>query len=482
MAKINLSELSVVKVRELLLSGDFSSRELVEIYHRQIEEKDKDIRAYLEIFQDAYEQAEKLDDRVKRGETLKELFGVPFAVKDNILIKDKKAGAASRILESYRASYDAFAIKKLRAAGAVFLGRTNMDEFAMGSSCENSAFGPTRNPYDLERVPGGSSGGSAAAVAGQMCLAALGSDTGGSVREPAAFCGIVGLKPTYGAVSRLGLIAMASSLDQIGPLAKNIGDAEAIFNVIKGRDLRDSTSLDYEIKKCGTKPRVGVPKEFFSLKEKGKQGLDQDVSAAINRAIEIFRSLDCEIKEVSLPSSEYALACYYIIMPAEVSSNLARYDGVRYGQRVEGEILEEIYAKTRGELLGKEARRRVILGTYTLSAGYYDAYYGRAQKARGLIKKDFEKVFKEVDVLLSPTVAAPAFKLGEKSLDPLAMYLSDIFTVPANLAGVPALSLPFGRTSGGENGKKLPISVQLTAPWFYEGTLFETGKLLERNI
>ncbi|MBI2627992.1 MAG: Asp-tRNA(Asn)/Glu-tRNA(Gln) amidotransferase subunit GatA [Candidatus Niyogibacteria bacterium] len=478
MAKINLSELSIAKVRELSIFGGFSARELVEIYHRQIEEKDKDIHAYLEIFQDAYQQAEELDKRVKQGESPAELFGVPFAVKDNILIKDKKVSAASKILESYHASYDASVIKKLRAAGAVFLGRTNMDEFAMGSSCENSAFGQTKNPYDLERVPGGSSGGSAAAVASQMCLAALGSDTGGSVREPAAFCGIVGLKPTYGAVSRFGLIAMASSLDQIGPLAKNIGDAEAIFNVIKGRDPKDSTSADYKIKKCGAKPRVGVPKEFFSLKEKGKKGLDQDVSAAINRAIEILRSLDCEIKEVSLPSSEYALACYYIVMPAEVSSNLARYDGVRFGQRAQGKILEEIYAKTRGELLGQEARRRVILGTYALSAGYYEAYYGRAQKARWLIKKDFEKVFQDVDILLSPTTAAPAFKLGEKSLDPLSMYLSDIFTVPANLAGVPALSLPFSQTG---DEKRLPIGIQLTAPWFYEGTLFETGKLLEKN-
>jgi len=311
-------------------------------------------------------------------------------------------------------------------------------------------------------------------------LAALGSDTGGSVREPAAFCGIVGLKPTYGAVSRFGLIAMASSLDQIGPLAKNIDDAEEIFKVIKGRDPKDSTSADYEIKKCGAKPRVGVPKEFFSLKEKGKEGLDQGVAAAMNRAIEILRSLDCEIKEVSLPASEYALACYYIIMPAEVSSNLARYDGVRYGRRAEGKILEEIYAKTREEALGQEARRRVILGTYALSAGYYDAYYGRAQKARWLIRKDFEKAFKEADVLLSPTVATPAFKLGEKAVDPLAMYLSDIFTVPANLAGVPALSLPFGLA--GEERKKLPIGLQLTAPWFYEGTLFEAGKLLEKNI
>jgi len=478
--KINLSELSIAKIRELLISGGFSARELVEIYHRQIKEKDKSISAYLEIFQDAYEQAEELDKRIKQGESPAELFGVPFAIKDNILIKDKKAGAASRILESYRASYDASAIKKLRAVGAVFLGRTNMDEFAMGSSCENSAFGPTKNPYDLERVPGGSSGGSAAAVASQMCLAALGSDTGGSVREPAAFCGIVGLKPTYGAVSRFGLIAMASSLDQIGPLAKNIDDAEEIFKVIKGRDPKDSTSADYEIKKCGAKPRVGVPKEFFSLKEKGKEGLDQGVAAAMNRAIEILRSLDCEIKEVSLPASEYALACYYIIMPAEVSSNLARYDGVRYGRRAEGKILEEIYAKTREEALGQEARRRVILGTYALSAGYYDAYYGRAQKARWLIRKDFEKAFKEADVLLSPTVATPAFKLGEKAVDPLAMYLSDIFTVPANLAGVPALSLPFGLA--GEERKKLPIGLQLTAPWFYEGTLFEAGKLLEKNI
>ncbi|HEY4528130.1 MAG TPA: Asp-tRNA(Asn)/Glu-tRNA(Gln) amidotransferase subunit GatA, partial [Candidatus Paceibacterota bacterium] len=390
---------------------------------------------------------------------------------DNILIKGKMVGAASKILEGYTASYDSAVIKKLREAGAIFLGRTNMDEFAMGSSTENSAYGPTKNPYDESRVPGGSSGGSAAAVAADMALAALGSDTGGSIRQPAAFCGVVGLKPTYGAVSRSGLIAMASSLDQIGPLAKSVRDAEIIFDVIRGRDEKDATSLELEAELpygSSASKTIGIPKEYFL-----KEGMDVKVSEKISEATEFLKSQGFGIKEVSLPYTQYALAAYYIVMPAEVSANLARFDGMRYGPREGGKSLLEVYAKTREKGFGTEARRRIILGTYVLSAGYHDAYYGRAQKVRHLIRKDFEDEFKNVDLILTPTTPTLAFKIGEKTEDPLSMYLADIFTVPANLAGVPAISVPFGKVGN------LPVGVQLIAPWFEERRLFEVGKILE---
>jgi aspartyl-tRNA(Asn)/glutamyl-tRNA(Gln) amidotransferase subunit A len=477
MAKINLNELNIAKVRALLISGEISARELTEIYHGEIKARDKDIHAYLEIFDDAYATAEAEDKRIKSGDSPKALSGVPFAIKDNILMKGKIASAGSKMLAEYKAAYDATVIGKLRAAGAVFLGRTNMDEFAMGSSCENSAYGPTKNPHDLTRVPGGSSGGSAAAVGGNMSLAALGSDTGGSIREPASFCGTVGLKPTYGAVSRYGLIAMASSLDQIGPFTKTVDDSKTIFEVIRGKDDYDATSVEYVEKKCGRKPIIGVPKEFYSLKDGGMEGLDKDVARSMNEAVAMLRSKGHEVREISLPHSHYGLACYYILMPAEVSSNLGRLDGVRYGTREAGKDLLDGYLNTRGKLFGKETRRRIILGTYVLSAGYYDAYYTRAEKVRWLIKQDYTNAFKEVDAILSPTVATPAFKLGEKSTDPLAMYLSDIFTVPANLAGVPAISVPFGASTHGD--KKLPIGLQFTAPWFHEETLFHLGAILE---
>lgn len=492
MTKVNLQELTIAKAHELIHNGEISCRELLSIYQENIKERDKDIHAYLEVFEGAYERAEEEDKKILSGQEPMPLSGIPLAIKDNILIKGKICSAASKILENYKAAYDATVTKKLKEAGAIFLGRTNMDEFAMGSSTENSAFGPTKNPYDLERVAGGSSGGSAAAVAQQECLAALGSDTGGSVRQPAAFCGVVGLKPTYGAVSRYGLIAMASSLDQIGPIAKTVEDAEIIFNVIKGKDKFDSTSVDLnslqgpsiqgptfkKIPRSGlTDLRIGIPKEFFSLKEGGKEGLDNDITKQIKKIIDFLENSGYSIKEVSLPYAKYSLPVYYIIMPAEVSANLARFDGIRYGFSKKGAKLLEDYMKTRGEGFGKEARRRIILGTYVLSAGYYDAYYGQAQKIRELIKKDFENAFKEVDVLLTPTTPTPAFKFGEKSGDPVQMYLSDIFTVPANLAGVPAISVPFGFVT--RDGVKLPSAVQLIAPWFGEEILFDLAKKIE---
>lgn len=477
MSKIDLNELSIAKTRELIAAGEVSCRELVEIYHERIKER-RGLNAYLEVFDDAFEAAEKEDLAIKSGQSLKLLSGAAFAVKDNMLIKNKSVTAGSKMLEGYKASYDAYVIEKLRDAGAIFLGRTNMDEFAMGSSCENSAYAVTKNPWDESRVPGGSSGGSAAAVASHQCLAALGSDTGGSIREPASFCGTVGLKPTYGSVSRSGLIAMASSLDVIGPFTKSVDDAEEVFKIIRGKDVKDATTKAYASEDIKKRPVIGVPREFFSLKERGKEGVDGDVAKVLGEAIDALKSSGYEIKEISLPNADYALACYYILMPAEVSSNLARFDGIRYGARAHAENLLEIYANTRGEKFGREVRRRVILGTYVLSAGYYDAYYSRAEKVRWLIKRDFENAFREVDAIISLTVATPAFKIGEKTADPLSMYLSDIFTIPANLAGIPAMSVPFGFAERG--GKKLPVGVQLMAPWSAESVLFDVGRALER--
>lgn len=477
---INAENLTIEKTRELIEKGEFSVRELVSYYQEKIKEKDGELNAYREIFDDAFEEAEKIDLKLKHGDTPRALEGVPFAVKDNILIKGKMAGASSKILEGYTASYNATVIDKLKKEGAIFLGRANMDEFAMGSSTENSAYGPTKNPCDISRVPGGSSGGSAAAVSADMALAALGSDTGGSIRQPAAFCGVVGLKPTYGAVSRSGLISMASSLDQIGPITKIVRDAEIIFDVIKGKDDLDSTTVKISDSEKRPSKIIGIPREYFSMAEGGKEGLDEEVAKKFSEAIEFLKSENFEIKEISLPSVKYSLASYYIIMPAEVSSNLARFDGMRYGNREEGKNLFDVYAKTREKGFGAEPRRRIILGTYVLSAGYYDAYYARAQKVRYLIRKDFENAFNSVDLILTPTTPNTAFKIGEKTSDPLSMYLEDIYTVPVNLAGVPAISIPVGKIE--KDGKKLPVGLQLVAPKFCEDRLFEVGKILEAKI
>lgn len=476
---INLNELTIKKAQELIKNREISCRELVEIYLRQIKERNYELNAYLEVFEEsAYKEAKKEDELIASGNMSRVLSGIPLAIKDVILIEGKTTSAASRILENYTASYDATVIKKLKSAGAIFLGRTNCDEFAMGASGENSAFQPTKNPYDIARVAGGSSSGSGAAVASNMCLGALGSDTGGSIRMPAALCGIVGLKPTYGAVSRYGLIAMASSLDQIGPLAKTIEDVEILFDVIKGKDEQDSTTVrSQELRppKEVAVPKqfkIGVPKEFFSLQENGKEGLSKEVAKTFSDTLNEIKKIGHEIKQISLPSLDYALACYYIITPAEVSSNMARFDGMRYGLRKNGKNLLEDYLESRETGFGKEVKRRIMLGTYVLSSGYYDAYYREAQKVRELIKNDFKRAFSEVDLILTPTSPETAFKIGEKTKDPLSMYLADIFTVPVNLAGLPAISIP-------KIGEKLPVGIQIIAPWFREDLLFELGKKIE---
>jgi len=383
------------------------------------------------------------------------------------MIKGVRCTAGSKFLEQYVSPYNATVIDKLE--GAVFLGKTNLDEFAMGSSCEKSAYFPTHNPNDLERVPGGSSGGSAAAVAANECVFALGSDTGGSIRQPACFCGITGLKPTYGTVSRYGLIAFASSLDQIGPMTRNIEDAEIVFSAIKGLDPMDSTSSDKSINKEIKKIKIGVPKEYFA------QGLDPKIEESVRNAISFYEKQGAEIIEISLPHTEYALACYYIIAPSEASANLARFDGIRYGKVSSGENLMDYYLQNRTKGFGEEVKKRIILGTYTLSAGYYDEYYKKALKVRTLIKQDFEKAFEKVDVIIGPTSPCLPFKIGELVDDPLAMYLSDIYTVSVNLAGLPAISIPCGKSNG------LPIGMQIIAPAFMENNLFNIAKIYDNR-
>jgi len=467
--RVDLSELTIDKTYNHLRGGDFSAVDLAESYLKNIKEKNRELNAYLEVFDDVKEQARVADGRIKDGEATA-LTGIPVAVKDNILIEGRRVSAGSRILENYTAAYDATVVKRLKDAGVVFLGRTNMDEFAMGSSTEHSAYGVTKNPHDLSRVPGGTSGGSTTAVAAALALVALGSDTGGSIRQPSSFCGVVGLKPTYGGVSRSGLIAAASSFDQIGTIGKTVGDVEVLFSVIKGHDPLDSTSLQeglYGQKKVGKKLTIGVPMHFI------EEGIDEDVSENFNSALERFKSLGYAVKEITLTSIKYSLSAYYILMFAESSTNLARFDGVRFGLHRKGGALFEDYTKTRGEGFGEEVRRRILLGTYVLSAGYYDAYYSKANAVRRLITTDFESAFKDVDVILSPTSPTPAFKIGEKS-DPLSMYLSDIFTVPANLTGMPAISVPSGTVL--RDGKDLPVGVQLLAPAAHEHVLFKAGK------
>jgi len=463
---VSLSTLTIQSASTQLSEGSLSARELTEAYLARIGTEDGGVHAYLEVFSDALAQAEALDERRKRGEHLGALAGIPLAVKDNILIKGRKVSSASKILEGYTASYDATVIQKLREAGAIFLGRTNMDEFAMGGSTENSAFGPTKNPRDTSKVPGGSSGGSAAAVSADMALAALGSDTGGSIRQPAAFCGVVGLKPSYGRVSRSGLMAMASSLDQIGPFAKTVADAELLFNAITGIDSMDSTTVDpsrVSVKTGGKK--IGIPRHFL------EKGVDPEILARFEETLTVLRAKGYEVCDINLPAITHSLAVYYILMPAEVSTNLARFDSVRFGLHVDGKDLLDDYMKTRGTGFGKEAKRRIILGTYVLSAGYYDAYYRKACAMRSVIRRDFETAFTSVDAIAIPTTPSPAFALGEKTADPLQMYLEDIFTVPANTAELPAISIPSGTTNGG-----LPVGFQLIAPYFGESTLFSIGK------
>jgi len=477
---IDLKNLTIKKAHEALIKRDYTCVELAQAYLDNIKEKDGEIHAYLEVFSDVLEQAKVADERIKNNDNITLLTGIPVAVKDNILIKGRIASSASKMLENYHATYDATVIKKLKDAGVVFLGRTNMDEFAMGGSTENSAYGVTKNPHDLERVSGGSSGGSAAVVAADMALIALGSDTGGSIRQPASFCGVVGLKPTYGAVSRYGVMAMGSSFDQIGPFAKTVEDAQILFDFIKGWDEKDSTSNPKE-KSCPvvknsdfstTGVRIGIPKEIA-----GAEGIDPEIKKNFTENVEKFKKLGYEIQEISLPNISYSLAVYYTLIPAEVSSNMARFDGVRYGLRIDGQNGVDDYFKSKATGFGPEVKRRIILGTYILSSGYYDAYYNKANIVRDLIKNDYKKAFEQVDIIITPTTPGPAFKIGEKINDPLALYLEDIFTVPANLAGIPAISVPCGFKE--VNNKKLPLGLQLFANNGLEKYLFDLAKHFE---
>ncbi len=467
---IDIKQLTIAQAHEQLKTGTITAVTLAEAVLAVIEKDNAEINAYLEVYDDVLEQARAADALIAAG-TIGPLTGIPIAYKDNILIKGKRATASSKILEGYIAPYDATVTERLKKEGVVFIGRTNMDEFAMGSSTETSAFGMTRNPIDTSRVPGGSSGGSAAAVAMGGALASFGSDTGGSIRQPASFCNLVGLKPTYGSVSRHGLMAMGSSLDQIGPFAKTVADAELLFTATSGHDVYDATTLTNDERsqeKTPMKKVIGVPWQFVEA-----EGVDADVVANFKESIEKLRSAGYEIRDVALPHLPYALPVYYVIMPAEVSSNLSRFDGVRFGLREQGKDLLDTYMKTRGIGFGKEVRRRIILGTYVLSAGYHDAYYNQANKVRALIAADFEKAFHDGDVIATPTTPTVAFKPGDKK-DPLAMYLADIFTVPANLAGNPALSLPSGTNTDG-----LPYGLHLTANHQREDILFTIGKDFE---
>jgi aspartyl-tRNA(Asn)/glutamyl-tRNA(Gln) amidotransferase subunit A len=469
--------LTIHDLGERFRRRELTPSEATRAYLARIEAVDPQVKAYLTVTADqALRQAAEADGRVLSGAPRGPLDGVPIAVKDVLCTRGTRTTCGSRILEHFVPPYDATAVARLAEAGAVLLGKLNMDEFAMGSSTENSGFFPTKNPWDLTRVPGGSSGGSAAAVAADMAAAALGTDTGGSIRQPAAFCGDVGLKPTYGRVSRYGLVAFASSLDQIGPLAKDVEDAAIVLQAIAGRDPMDSTSVDVpvpdyraELGRGVEGLRVGIPAEYFI------DGLDPEVDAAVRAAIGVLETLGARSEPVSLPHTEYGLAAYYLIAPAEASSNLARYDGVKYGLRVpRARDLIEMYSRTRAAGFGEEVKRRIMLGTYALSAGYYDAYYGKAQRVRTLVRRDFQQAFERVDVIAAPTTPGVAFKFGEKE-DPLQMYLNDVFTIPVNLSGLPGVSVPAGFTMAG-----LPIGLQLIGRAFDEAMLLRVAHAYER--
>ncbi|NIV71405.1 MAG: Asp-tRNA(Asn)/Glu-tRNA(Gln) amidotransferase subunit GatA [Calditrichae bacterium] len=470
---------SAVQKHNRYIRGEFNLVNEVEPYLQKIE-RFSDVNAFIDVYwEKARLRAKEIDQKRDRGDSLGKLAGLMVAVKDNICLEGERVTCASRILENFISPYDATVISKLLAEDALIIGKTNLDEFGMGSSTESSIFGASQNPFDKQRVAGGSSGGSAIAVAKEMADLALGSDTGGSIRQPAAFCGIVGLKPTYGRVSRYGLVAYASSLDQIGPFGKSVPDTALLLNCIAGVDSHDSTSIDKPVpdylanlKKEGGPLTIGVPKQNF------QNGLDAEIGDNINRVIELLKEREVTIKEVDLFLSEYAIATYYIIATAEASSNLARFDGVRYGYRAqEVEDLQEMYRKTRSEGFGTEVKRRIMLGTYTLSSGYYDAYYKKAQQVRRLIKEQYDKVFKGVDVLVTPTTPTPPFKLGEKLDDPLQMYLSDIYTVTVNLAGICALNLPIGQTNSG-----LPIGAQFICGAFQEELLLKAAFNVEQIL
>ncbi len=481
-----LYQLTIKQASLKLNKGEITSLELTKSVLQRIKEVEPKVDAYITITEElALKQAKASDERRKKGKALSPIDGIPFAIKDLFNTKGVRTTAASKILEDFVPQFESTATQKLWDAGAVLIGKTNLDQFAMGSSTETSAYKTTKNPWDLKRVPGGSSGGSAAAVAADMCIAALGTDTGGSIRQPASLCGIVGLKPTYGRVSRYGVDAMASSLDTIGPMTKTVEDAAMIMNIIAGEDKNDSTTLpnkapDYtkSLNKNVKDMVIGVPKEFYG------EGMDVEVDKIVRDAIAFYKKSGAKIKEISLPYVKYALSVYYIIMPAEVASNLARFDGIRFGlstikkqeTRNKKQTLEEVYIDSRTEGFGDEAKRRIMLGNYVLSSGYYDAYYKKAQAVRSLVKKDFEKAFESCDILITPVSPTAAFKIGEKTDDPLTMYLSDIHTVPINPAGVPAISVPAGFTRSG-----LPVGIQLIAPQLGEEKLFQAASFFERN-
>ena len=472
---MELYQLTLHQARQKLSRGEISSLELTEAILERITAVDDAIKAYLSLNPDAArQQARAADERRAAGEE-RPLLGIPLAIKDVICVQGTPVTCGSRILEHFVPPYDATVVQRLKAAGAVLLGKTNTDEFAMGSSTENSSFFTTHNPWDLTRVPGGSSGGSAAAVAAEMCLGALGSDTGGSVRQPAAMCGVVGVKPSYGRVSRYGLVAFASSLDQIGTLGRTVADAAALLGVIAGHDPLDSTSVDGPVPDYAKLDaadlrgvRVGVPREYFIA------GMQAEVEAAVRAGIDELAALGAEVQAVSLPHTDYALPVYYLIAPAEASANLARYDGVRYGYRAQAEGVKQVYSESRGQGLGPEVKRRIMLGTYALSAGYYDAYYLKAQKVRTLIKDDFDRAFQQVDVIATPTTPTTAFEIGAKIDDPLEMYLADVFTLSMNLAGICGLSLPCGFDQ-----QSLPIGLQLMGPAFGEEAVFRVAHAYE---
>jgi aspartyl-tRNA(Asn)/glutamyl-tRNA(Gln) amidotransferase subunit A len=475
---MELYEWTAHEIRDKIRDKKISAKEIIKEMMNRIKEVDSKIDAYMSISEEtALTWASKVDERIASGEQLDDLAGIPMAIKDNICTEGIQTTCSSKILENFVPPYNATVVEKLYKAKGILVGKTNMDEFAMGSSTENSAFKITKNPWNLERVPGGSSGGSAAAVAAGEAFLSLGSDTGGSIRQPASFCGIVGLKPTYGLISRYGLIAYASSLDQVGPLTKDVEDCALVLNTIAGYDNMDSTSVPYEkidYKKALINDvkgiKIGIAKEYFG------EGIDQDVKNVIYRAVDLLKTMGAEIEEVSLPHTKYALPAYYIIASSECSSNLARFDGIRYGYRAKNfSDVNDLFIKTRSEAFGEEVKRRIMLGTYALSLGYYDAYYKQALKMRTLIKEEFDKVFEKFDVLISPTSPTTAFKIGEKIDDPLKMYMSDICTVPINIAGIPAISIPCGSVEG------LPVGLQIMGKHFNESTILRVAYTFEQN-
>lgn len=470
----NLTSLTITQTHEGLKTKQFSAVEVTQAYLNRIKKEDKKIDAFLLITENlALQQAKEADEKIFQGKDVSILTGVPCAIKDNILVKGERCTAASKILENYVAPYDATIIERLKERGAVILGKTNLDEFAMGASTENSAFKVTKNPHDLSRVAGGSSGGSAAAVASDMACYGLGTDTGGSVRQPASFCGVVGFNPTYGTVSRYGLVAFSSSLDQAGPISKTVEDARIIFEAISGKDPKDATSVDYALKTADTNLKglkVGVPKEYF------EKGIDPAVEKVIRNAIQKAEDEGAKMVEINLPNTKYAIACYYIIAPSEASANLARFDGIKYGLHKPGKNLLDVYIESRGAGFGAEPKRRILIGTHALSSGYYDAYYKKAKTVSELIKNDFVKAFKHVDLIFCPVAPTSAFKIGEKAADPLSMYLADVYTGPVKIAGLPAISIPAGKADG------LPVGLQIIGNYFEENKILAVAEELEKVL